>query len=157
MIQYLIRFVKYVIYLGIILLAMLALIFYTSNHGELTYFWQLIHPSNYWQVALFLVAFAAIYPFVGFVKRKVYLNRTFEQDRDTLIEVILQAKYQMESDLDQKIVFRPKSAITRLMRMYEDRMILDYSDNPIVLQGMRRDVYRFSRSMEYIVRQLLRE
>ena len=157
MIQYLIRFVKYVIYLGIILMAFLALIFYTSNHGELTHFWQLIHPSNYWQVALFLVAFAAIYPFFGFVQRKVHLNRSFDQDRDALIEVILQAKYQIESDLDQKIVFRPKSAITRLMRMYEDRIILDYSDNPIVLQGMRRDVFRFSRSMEYIVRQLLRE
>ena len=157
MIQYLIRFVKYVIYLGIILLAMLSLIFYTSNHGELTHFWELIHPSNYWQVALFLVAFAAIYPFVGFVQHKVYLNRSFEQDRDTLIEVILQAKYQIVSDLDQKIVFRPKSAITRLMRMYEDKIFLDYSDNPIVLQGMRRDVSRFSRSMEYIVRQLLRE
>jgi len=155
--QYLIRFAKNVVYLGIILMAMLALIFYTSNHGELTHFWQLIHPSNYWQVALFLVAFAAIYPFLGFVQRKVYLNRSFEQDRDAFIEVILQAKYQIVSDHEQTIVFRPKSAITRLMRMYEDKIILDYSDNPIVLQGMRRDVYRFSRSMEYIVRQLLRD
>ena len=156
--QYLIRFAKYLIYLGIILTVFLALAFYTSSdRGELNYFWELIHPSNYWQVALFLVAFAAIYPSFGFIKRKVYLNHAFEKDRDTLIECILRANYRIESDNGKVIVFRQKSVFIRLIRMHEDAVTLDYSDNPIVLNGMRRDVYRFARSMDYLVRRMGRE
>ena len=152
--RYFIRFFKYVIYLGVILIAILALVFYTSNHGEMTHFWEMIPPSNYWQVALFLIVFAAIYPLFGFVNRKVYLNRPFEHDRDTLIECILHANYRIETDNGKQITFRLKSSFLRFMRMYEDAVILDYSDNPISLDGLRRDVYRFSRSMEYRVRQL---
>ena len=157
MIQYLIRFAKYVIYLCVILVGVLAIIFYTSSHNGLTYFWEMIPPENYWQVALFLFVFAAIYPFLTYVDRKVYLNRPFDQDRDRLIECILHANFIIESDNGVQIAFRHKSAFTRFMRMYEDRITLDYSDNPIVLNGMRRDVYRFARSMEYMVRMESRE
>jgi hypothetical protein len=154
MVSYLIRFAKYLIYYTIFITAVLALVFYTSNHGDLQHFWEMIPPSNYWQVALFVVAFAAIYPFIGFVERKVYLNRSFEEDRDTLIEPVLHANYQIIEEHDQKIVFCHKGNFTRLMRLYEDAITIDFSNNPIVIKGMRRDVYRFARSMEYLVRQL---
>ena len=153
MVQYITRFVKYMVYYAVFLTLLLVLFFYTSDHDEITHFWELIHPSNYWQVALFLLVFCAIYPFIGFTERKVYLNHPFSQDRDALIEPVIRANYQITSDHDQKITLRPKSAFTRFMRLYEDKIVLDYADNPITINGMRRDVYRFARSMEYVVRQ----
>ena len=154
MLHYLIRVCKYFIYCTVLLLLILALVFYTSDHGQLTHFWEMIPPSNYWQVALFLSAFAIVYPFVGFVKRSVYLNKPFVQDRGILLDPIIRANYRIEKEENNIITFRPKGAFTRFMRLYEDRMTLDFSDNPIVLEGMRRDVYRFARSMEFIVRRL---
>jgi len=158
MLHYFIRFFKYVVYYFIFLLAVLALVFYTTtNRGDLQYFWELIPPYNYWQVAIFLIVFAAVYPFFGFVKRNVYLNRPFQTDRDMLIECILLANYKLCSDDGSKMKFQQKSIFLRIMRLFEDTLTLDYSDNPIVLDGMRRDVYRFARNMEYVVRQLSRE
>ncbi|MCL1973517.1 MAG: hypothetical protein FWG54_01710 [Bacteroidetes bacterium] len=158
MINYLIRFVKYFVYLCILIAIMLALVFYLSDHrGEYRHFWELIPTYNFWQMGLFLFVFAAIYPIISYVDRKVYLNRSFDLDKDLLINVLLNANYQIESDNDYRLVFRHKNAFTRFMRLYEDKITLDYSDNPIVLNGLRRDVYRFARTMEYVVRQHARE
>jgi len=153
MIRYFIRVVKYFLYFSVLITLMLAIVFYTSDRGELRYFWELIPASNAWQMALFVFAFSAINPFISFVERKVYLNHSFGQDRDALLAPILQANYQMESDNGTQFVFRHKNPFIRFMRMYEEKIILDYSNNPLLLKGMRRDVYRFARNMEYIVRQ----
>ena len=152
MIRYLIRFVKYLIYLSVIATLLLALVFSLSDHGELQHFWELIPASNQWPMALFLVAFAAINPFISYVDRKVYLNRSFDRDRELLIDVILKANYQIKSDNENRLIFRHNHQLTRFIRMYEDTIILDYSDNPIVLKGQRRDIDRFARSMEYIIK-----
>lgn len=157
MLQYLVRFCKYVIYCSLLFSLLLIMVFYTSNHGELTYFWELIHPSKYLQVALLVVVYAAVYPFIGYVDRKVYLNQPFQKDREALIHGILHAQFLIVSDSGTVLVFRPKSKFTRLMRLYEDKIVLDYSNNPILLYGMRRDVQRFARNMEYVVRQLARD
>lgn len=157
MTQYLIRFCKHLLYCSLFLLLILLFVFYTSTHGEISHFWELIHPSNYWQVALFVIVYAAVYPFIGFVHRNVYLNRPFGEDREALIAAILHANFLIVSETETQIVFRSKSILTRIMRLYEDKITLDFSDNPIVLNGMRRDVYRFARNMEYVVRQRLRE
>ena len=158
MLHYFIRVFKYVVYYTIFLGLLLALVFYTSSdRGELQYFWELIPASNYWQVALFLVVFSAVYPFIGFVKRNVYLNRSFQADKELLIECILRANYQLASDDGATMSFRQKSIFIRIIRLFEDTITLNYSDNPIVLDGMRRDVYRFARNMEYVVRQRSRE
>ncbi|MCL2738544.1 MAG: hypothetical protein FWE30_03755 [Bacteroidales bacterium] len=157
MTSYFIRFVKHLVYLGIIMTLMLVLVFYLSKPVGLNHFWELIPASNWWHIALFLTVFAAAYPFINYVDRKVYLNRPFAQDRDMLIDALLQAHYQIESDHGSQIVFRHKSPFTRLIRLYEDRITLDYSDNPIVLHGLRKDVYRFARSMEYAVKQSSQE
>jgi len=152
MIRYLIRFVKYIIYLSLLASILLALVFYLSDHGDYRYFWELIPASNQWYMALFLLAFAAINPFISYVDRKVYLNQTFSHDREQLIDVILKANYQIKSDSQNQLVFRHKNPLTRFIRMYEDTIILDYSDNPIVLKGQRRDIDRFARSMEFIIK-----
>ncbi|MDR2584956.1 MAG: hypothetical protein LBC84_01855 [Prevotellaceae bacterium] len=154
MFKYLIRVVKYMVYCFVLLCLLLSLVFYTSDHGQLTYFWEMIPSTNYWQVALFLIAFAAVYPFIGYAQRTVYLNRSFETDREALIEPILFARFQITDDFGQKLVFRHKSAFTRLMRLYEDAITIDYSNNPVIITGLRRDVYRFARYMEHITRQL---
>jgi len=157
MFRYIIRIVKYFAYCSLLFCGVVALVFYTSDHGQLLHFWEMIPPDNYGRVALFLLAFAAVYPLIGYVERKVPLNRPFDLDRDALIEPILHAKYTIIRDQNQQITFRHKSAFTRFMRLYEDAITLDYSDDLVILKGLRRDVYRFSRYMEYTVRQLSRD
>ena len=151
--QYFIRSLKYLIYFTLLLVLMLAIVFYTSSQRHVDNFWDLIPASNRWFLAIFLGAFAIIYPLFGFATRKVYLNNSFAQDREALTEVLLRANYEIKKDENNRISFRQKSPVIRFFRMYEDRITLDYSDNPIQLEGLRRDVYRFARNMEYVIRQ----
>ena len=37
---------------------------------------------------------------------------------------------------------------------FEDKIILDYNENPLLIDGMRRDVMRVARHMEYYFRQV---
>jgi len=151
--QYCIRALKYLIYFGILLTLMLVIVFYTSSQRQVANFWDLIPPSNRWFMALFLGGVALIYPLFGFVTRKIYFNNSFAIDRKALTEVLLRANYAIEKDENNRLSFRHKSQAIRFFRMYEDRITLDYSDNPIQLEGLRRDVYRFARNMEYVIRQ----
>ena len=151
--QYCIRALKYLVYFGLLLTLMLVIVFYTSPTRQIANFWDLIPPSNRLFMALFLGGVALIYPMFGFATRKVYLNNSFALDREALIEVLTRAKYKIEKEENNRISFRHTSPAIKLFRMYEDRIVLDYSDNPIQLDGLRRDVYRFARNMEYIIRQ----
>jgi hypothetical protein len=40
----------------------------------------------------------------------------------------------------------------RLMRMYEDTITVNISDNPIIIEGLRKDVYRIARTIEWHIR-----
>jgi len=150
---YLIRALKFFLYACVLCLLLFTLVFFTSDHGDLT-FWELTPLENYWKIALFLAVFAGVYPLFRFTTRKVYLNRPFVEDRDMLIEPILHANYKIERIEDQKMTLRSKSPFTRFIQLYDDRITIDFSDNPILLTGLRKDVSRFARSMEYLVRQL---
>ena len=149
---YFFRAFKFFLYVCVLCLALFALVFFTSDHGDLT-FWEMTPRENHWKLLLFLAVFAGVYPLFRFTTRKVYLNRPFEEDRDMLIEPILHANYIIERTEDKKITLRSKSAFTRFVQLYDDRITIDYSDNPILLIGLRKEVLRFARSMEYLVRQ----
>ena len=40
--------------------------------------------------------------------------------------------------------------MTKAMRMGEDRVTIDFSENPVVMEGQRKDVIRFARWVENI-------
>jgi hypothetical protein len=151
--QYFIRSLKYLVYFGILMTLMLVIVFYTSSHRSVENFWDLIPASNRWFLALFLGGVALIYPLFGFASRKIYLNNSFAQDRELLVDILLRANYEIKKDENNRLSFRHKSPVVRLFRMYEDCITLDYSNNPVQLEGLRRDVYRFARNMEYVIRQ----
>lgn len=146
--RYLIRVVKYFIYFAIIILAMMALVYYTSDHNNLSFF-DLIRPDSQRNLLIFLIAFSLAYPFIGFQKKEVPMNRAFDLDKDAIVDMIKDCGYKLVSDTNQKLVFRPDRLLTRILRVFEDKMTIDYSQNPLVLDGMRKDVVRFARHMEY--------
>ena len=39
----------------------------------------------------------------------------------------------------------------RAFRVYEDKVTIDYSSNPVIISGLRKDVFRFGRGIEYIM------
>ncbi|MCL2098256.1 MAG: hypothetical protein FWH23_05800 [Bacteroidales bacterium] len=127
-----------------------------SSRPDLT-FAELIEQSNITSIVVFFVIFGLAYPLIGYVKQKVYASKPFEEYKQEVIRMFAQVKFELVSDNDNKMVFRNKSALSRLMRMYEDKVTVDYSDSPILLLGLRRDVYRLARMIQYYIRNAEKE
>jgi len=101
---------------------------------------------------LFFVAISLIYPLFGYMKKKVYLNKSYEEDKDKIREIFLNCRYVVVAEGNNSITFRHSSHFVRAMRMFEDAITIDYTDNPIIMEGPRRDLLRFARSIEYAIR-----
>jgi ribosomal protein S17E len=55
------------------------------------------------------------------------------------------------------MVFKARRVGMRLFRVFEDKITVDYNENPLVVDGMRRDALRIARHMEYYFRQVGKE
>jgi len=149
--KYLIRVVKYIIFYAILIFLMLVVVYFTSSNQEIT-FWELIRPGEQTNLIILIVAFSVVYPFIGFTKQKIYTNRPFDRDKDAVIRIITESGFIPASDTDGKVVFKAKRISMRIFRVFEDKITLDYTDNPLVMEGMRRDVQRIARHMEHYFR-----
>lgn len=148
--KYIVRVFKYAIYLSVVFVLIVTVFSLTSSNGF--DYKNLFRPGTGYQLIIFFVAVSLIYPFFGFAKKRVWLNNGFENDRAKILEIFSNSKYSVEEETKEHIVFRHNSPMLRLMRMYEDKIILYITDNPIVIEGLRKDVYRLARTIEWHAR-----
>ncbi len=148
--QYLTRVVKYLIYLVIVFILVIAIFSLTSKSSFS--FSNLFREGTELQIVIFLLVMSVIYPFFGYARKKVYLNKSFAQDKTKILEVMEKSRFEVEAESENTLSFRHKSFAVRMFRMFEDRLVLDYSDNPIAIEGQRKEVYRIARMIEYAVR-----
>ncbi|MEF9930701.1 MAG: hypothetical protein RR770_00135, partial [Bacteroidales bacterium] len=133
-----------------ILFSIIVLImFYTSSRPAGTTVFDLFKEGSGYQILAFFLVFAGVYPLVGFQKKKVYVNN-FADKKTEIIELFNNANFIVYSQTPTTITFRLKNKFLRIIRMCEDHVTIDFSDNPILVDGLRKDVLRFSRGIEYI-------
>ncbi|MFA6770231.1 MAG: hypothetical protein WCR71_03570, partial [Bacteroidales bacterium] len=77
--RYLNRVIKYFIYLSIIFILIVG-IFSLATNKEFN-FYNLFRPGTGIQLAVFIVVMSLIYPLFGYVTKKVYLNKSYEDDK----------------------------------------------------------------------------
>ena len=150
--KYLIRSVKYFFYFMILCVLFVTIVYYATEHKDGVTLQMLFTEggSIYKMLAMF-AAFAAIYPAVGFQKKEIYVSN-FKENKREVIALFLNANYQIKEETDTTIVFSIKNPLIRAFRMCEDEIIIDFSGNPVIRDGLRKDVLRFSRGIEYICR-----
>lgn len=148
--RYFIRAVKYLTYMVVFLFLFVSAFALMSN--EKWSYEVLFRADTKWQMAGFLFFFSFIYPIFGYIKKKVYINGPFENDKEKILQVFLNTNFVLVYSSDAEMVFHHKSQFIRLMRMYEDAIVLNFSDNPITLEGQRKDIYRLARSIEYAIK-----
>ena len=150
--KYFIRSVKYLIYFSVMCGIVLVVTFYLGNPIEgLTLMDMLLAGGSIYKMLAFFVAVAAIYPALGFQKKPVYVSN-FKENKKEIIELFENANYVIDNETATSITFRLRNPFLRLMRLYEDHIIIDFSENPIMMEGLRKDILRFSRGIEYICR-----
>lgn len=148
--RYFIRAAKYLVYLAVFIT--LFIILFASVSGTQLSYDAVFRADTKWQMAAFILFFSIIYPFFGYIKKKVYINDTFEKDREKILQVFLNSNFVLAESNPTNLVFRHKSSLVRLLRMYEDSILVDFTENPITIEGQRKDVYRLARAIEYSIR-----
>lgn len=151
--KYLIRSVKYLFYFTFMCTIVLVLTFHFSVKPEgLTLMDMLMVDGSLYKMLAFFIAVAAIYPALGFQKKEVYVSN-FKEHKKEIIELFENANYVVASESATTISFKLRNPFLRILRICEDYITIDFSGNTIMMEGLRKDILRFSRSIEYICRE----
>lgn len=153
--RYIRRVVRYMIYLTVLLFIIVAIFSLVTKQDFSLY--NIFRPGTGIQLLLFTVAISLIYPFFGYVNKRVYLPTSFEEEREKIDQIFKENRYRLDCDGSTSLKYRHTSPFIRVMRMYEDAIVIDISDNPIKLEGSRKEVYRMVRIIEYAIRDSYRE
>lgn len=150
--KYFIRSVKYLFYFSFMCGLILVATFYLGKPMEgITLMDMLLVGGSIYKMLAFFVAVAAIYPALGFQNKPVYVSN-FKDHKKEIVELFENANYVIDSETATSITFRLRNPFLRIMRLCEDHIVIDFSESPIMMEGLRKDIVRFSRSIEYICR-----
>ena len=147
--KYFIRAVKYFFYFAFLTTAIVLVLVATgmasSDINEL-------FEGGYnalWKMAIFFAVVGAVYPKLGFISRKMYIQKGKDEIRDAAVEYMSERSYGFESETPDSMTFRYRGTIGRLTRMYEDRIILTRTEDGYIMEGLRKDVMRLATGLEY--------
>jgi hypothetical protein len=103
------------------------------------------------QLIIFFVLFGIAYPLVSFVKKDAMLVRSFSEERINILNVFDTMGYELTREKEGILTFRLKNRFTRFMRLFcEDMIEVKYNEGKVSLSGLRRDIYRLTRYIEYL-------
>lgn len=147
--QYLIRAIKYFFYFAILTsLIVVALVLIGAVEGDISTIFRGGY-SALWKIAVFYIIVAAVYPKVGFIKRRLYINNDWETVRNTALGYMNDRRYELETEGQDMMTFRCRSTVNRLSKMYEDRVTLCKTPDGYVMEGLRKDVIRLAAGLEH--------
>ena len=146
---YFIRSVKYFFYFALLTsLIIAALVLTGMADGNIETMFRGGY-SAIWKIARFFAAVAAVYPKVGFIRRRIPYQGSWNEIRSSVINYMNERNYILESESAETVTFRFKGAAGRLTRMYEDRVSLSLAEGGFEMEGLRKDVFRLATGLEY--------
>lgn len=147
--KYFIRSVKYFLYITVIItliLTILVLLKMVSPDINVMF-------KNGWKsVGLILGMFAvisAIYPIFGYTKRLATVLGDHADLRNGVVELMESRGYKLESEADERMTFRSRSAVNRIFRVWEDRVTIEKGLGGFYVEGLSRDIARIVAGLEY--------
>lgn len=145
-IRRLLKFLAYIVFFFVLILGILPLI--SSGRSMADSFGELFSEQRFIVIFILLMAYSLVYPIINFINIKRHLNGSFDDNRSYFEEAFDMLKYIKVSESGSQIVYRKKSKLNRAMYFWEDQVIVDFSDNPVIISGMRKAIYRINRFIE---------
>ena len=151
--KYIIRAVKYYFYFCILLALMLGILSVCHViEGPVEGMFREGYDSLI-KIAIMFGGVSAVYPLFGFMKKEALIPGEYGEIRDGVVGYMESRGYRLESEQDENLTFRSRSAANRLFRMYEDRITLTRRATGFDVEGLRKDVVRIVYGLEARMRQ----
>ena len=145
--RYAIRALKFAVYFCVVM-SLIMILFYLFGGGRNISLKVFIEQIGLYRMLIIGCAFGVTYPFIGFGKRKIYLNKSFEQEKSAIVDIMAQYGYEQTYETETSLFFRPTNRLKRFIDQYEDTIEVDHRDNPIMVKGLRKRVVRIGLAIE---------
>lgn len=144
--RYIVRSLKYLLFISVLYIALVWLMSVTS-YSEKVDMWLLLESQlRSEQGTLLIVAFivlAIFYPRFGFMRRKVE-GVDITRDRIRIDNAMRVYGFMFVGMEGETLVYRANGVIKRLSFMYEDRVEVRVVDGGVEIDGIRRAVARIA-------------
>jgi len=148
MLKYLIRSLKYFCYAVLLLVLIIgALVLTGFVEADLSRMFVNGYDSL-WQIGLMLLFFALLYPHFGYSARTAHVYGSPEELRPVVSRVMESLGYRFEQEQEGRSSFRRRSALSRALKMWEDRITLSPTGAGLELEGLTRDLGRIVSALE---------
>ena len=152
--KYLVRVVKYYIYLVVVLAIFIAVLMLLNMVGTSVEEIFKNGARSLWQIAGIVAVFAVIYPLMGFTRRSAMIPGEYADLRQGIVDLMHDRGYVLESENTAEpghevITFRKRSPVLRLTRMFEDRITMEKDFGGFSLEGPSKDLVRVIGALEF--------
>ena len=100
------------------------------------------------KILVFFAAISAIYPTVGFIKKRLDIDKDWSEVRPAIVEYMQERQYEIVKVHDDSITFRIKGFSSKFSKMFEDRITVTKGPEGYTMEGLRKDVIRFAMGIE---------
>lgn len=147
--KYAIRSVKYFVYCGLFLvLVLFVLSLLRLVEWDVDAMFE-DGVKSVWKIVIMLAAIAFIYPYVGFQRRMAMINGCWAERRDEIVTLFEEKGYKLVRESESGAVFRRRSILQRLTRMFEDDIVVTQAFGAFELEGLRKDIVRIATRLEH--------
>lgn len=137
--RYIIRSVKYFLYLIIIMTLLLAILVLLglaeADPAEIF----VGGYSSYWKIGLAFLALAAIYPRFGYSKNEIISGVEL---KPLILSVMDSRGYKLRSEEGDTMVFIKRSPLDRALRMWEDAITFTRTESGYDIEGHTKEMVR---------------
>ena len=152
--KYLLRAVKYFIFIFVFFVILICIIFYTSQHDPGLMPWDMF-KGNEKNLLLFFIVFSFAYPFIGYGRREVPVGKHYDEHKAEIQNMLAEAHMNfVREDKDfegSTMIYHHRNMFIRFMRLFEDTLKIRYINGVLQMEGIRADVVRFSHNIEWIM------
>lgn len=141
--RYLIRSVKYLLWLVFLLVAVMVFMTLTgtSRWSAEENFAVMFGSRRGLLMLAVIVVLALLYPRFGFTERVV--NAGLAEDREKILKAFVENGYRLEDEQADRLVFRATTGLKKGFLMWEDAItVTAESDHYIRLEGIRKEVVK---------------
>lgn len=152
--KYLLKVIKYFITFILLTLILVLVIVLTSN-GQMSFTDALSPETGLWRgnnlylILAFFALMAGVYPALNTLKKEVYITGTFNDNKEKISTAFENLGYALVEEDGEMLVYRKSKPFVRLMRSFDDKVIVTKGDSSIIIKGLRKDVMRLVSYISY--------
>ena len=149
MVRYLVRAVKYFLYILILLALVIAalVMFHVVEPNLATMFKN--GYNSLWQILVMFGVLALVYPFFGYMKKGALVPGEYSEIAPEVKDVMSERGYVLVEEEGENMVFRRRDFLSRLTRSFEDKLTFTRDVAGFYVEGLRKDVVRIVYAIEY--------